>query len=807
MTDAADDGSRGGRAARWLVATWRGRALLAVVAAAAVAAIVLLTGEARERTFPPVLAEAVAYDGRSPREPAADRQRVLLELQRPPLGRVPGVADMKPGAQRAYVASLKREARALRGALEARGVKLSDVASFERCWNGFAATVDTRDLAAISSLGVRAQPVRRFYPALGEPVAAGRAAGNPGPPKPRGEPVALLASGVARSAATVKGYDAVDRDGDASPGADPRDPRRREGAGSALAGVLAGAGARVRPIRVAALRLSAGAAQPEEMATSDGLLAGLERAVDADGDGATDDHARVALVGVSAPYAGFAESPEAEAAAGAAGLGTLVVAPAGGEGPARPPSGTVGSPGAAADVVAVAALSAAAPRAELRMGDLRIRDAAVLAGTPPWAGSLPVSRLVTAVDPKRLLAKESPRLQGTLALVHARANPGAQVAAAAGAGARAVLLVEPRDGRPLAAIPAGRVGVPVLGVTGAAARAVLADGPGSRATVGRARPGRLAAGTTRLSPFSSRGPALDGAPKPDLAAPGAAPTTGADGRPVVAGGSAVSAALVAAEAGRIARARPDADPAALRAALTGAADPGGDAGTLPANGAGAGALRRAGAPGDALQAPIDLEPVEPGKPFSREQTVELPAAAARVLAAADRGATATATLAREGTAKLTVTGEGLPAGAFATGRLTAEDDDGRPLLSLPFALAAGAPAPVPVGPVKLVRRGGEVVGVSFALGAFDRGDPLGAGTAFQPVERLDLSLVRPDGALVRRLTPPGGARELLPAEYAYTIPARTLARLGRKQLVFRVRASGPRQERPTDERSEAFQRP
>ena len=62
----------------------------------------------------------------------------------------------------------------------------------------------------------------------------------------------------------------------------------------------------------------------------------------------------VALVGVNAPYAGFGDSPEAQAARGAAKLGTLVVAPAGQEGPAAPAERRRSAPPARrADVLAV----------------------------------------------------------------------------------------------------------------------------------------------------------------------------------------------------------------------------------------------------------------------------------------------------------------------------------------------------------------------------------------------------------------------------------------------------------------------
>ena len=131
-----------------------------------------------------------------------------------------------------------------------------------------------------------------------------------------------------------------------------------------------------------------GAAGPEIHGTTDALLLGLERAVDPDGDGAADDAVRVALVGVNAPYAGFGDAPEAQAARGAAKLGTLVVAPAGNEGPARPPNGVVGSPGAARSALAAGATEdgAGPARVDVTIGKRALRRAAVLGGTPP-AGS------------------------------------------------------------------------------------------------------------------------------------------------------------------------------------------------------------------------------------------------------------------------------------------------------------------------------------------------------------------------------------------------------------------------------------
>src|SRR5437868_3618906 len=65
--------------------------------------------------------------------------------------------------------------------------------------------------------------------------------------------------------------------------------------------------------------------------------------------------ASIARVGVAAPYAAFADSPEARAVSGALDLDTLVVAPAGNDGPAGPGYGSIASPGGAPDALTVGA--------------------------------------------------------------------------------------------------------------------------------------------------------------------------------------------------------------------------------------------------------------------------------------------------------------------------------------------------------------------------------------------------------------------------------------------------------------------
>ena len=691
---AAEDGPGASAATPGLPAGFG--AALVVLALLVVVAIVgerdgsALGGGGREPA-PASKAALSVYDGRSPSEPGNSSLRVLVELPRPPLAERDDLDEMGAAQQRAYVRSLEREGESLRSALGARGVELRDAVAYGRTWDGFAATVATSDLASLSSLGVRALPVRRFYPATSEPVPVGGKA--PAAP-PGSDRIAILDTG-----AEAPGYDALDRDDEPSPGADPRSSRR-ETSGAALAEIVAAAGEPTLTIRVAGY----GANRQEVHGTTDTLLAGLERAVDPDGDGAVDDAVRVALVGVNAPYAGFGDSPEAEAVRGAGKIGTLVVAPAGNEGPARPPNGVIGSPAAARTALAVGAteVGAGAPRVDVTIGEQELAGAAVLAGAPEDGGEL--AGLVTSTDPSELLRGGS--LSGRVALVRAGDNPTAQAAAAAGAGATAVLLADPRD-RPLPMLPAGRAATPVVGVTGEAAKAALEAKAGAKVAFGKvtvaaatkggggasggsgAVGGGSAGGGAGPAPFSSRGPAYDGSPKPDALAEGAAVTSQG-----LVTGTAVAAARVAVRAARLSRQRPSDTPAGLRQALV--------------------------------------------NPSAEE--------------------------------------------------------------------AGAAPSPpVPFGPLRLTRSGQDIVGVRFALGAFERGDPFAGGTTIEPASRLELELIDTEGAVRQTLTPPGGARDLLPAEYAYRLTEKALEALAPGAYRFRATARAPRRDKPRTRRSPAFE--
>ena len=121
-------------------------------------------------------------------------------------------------------------------------------------------------------------------------------------------------------------------DGDAG---EPRDGdgrhRRRRGA-PGLSGVAPGA--TLLPIRVGGWQRD-DAGRVGLFARTDQILAGLERAVDPDGNGDAHDAARIALVPLAEPFGAFEDGPLAMAAGGATILDTLVVAPAGNDGGGR----------------------------------------------------------------------------------------------------------------------------------------------------------------------------------------------------------------------------------------------------------------------------------------------------------------------------------------------------------------------------------------------------------------------------------------------------------------------------------------
>jgi hypothetical protein len=767
-------------------------AALVALAAIVVAVLVLAGGKASLPgvTSPPgTLADPVPYDGRSPGQPAQDEVRVLVQLPRKPLGELKDARAMGAEEQSAYIRSLKSEQTTLRSALQANGIVLRDVVAYTRVFDGFAATVRTQDVGRLNSQGARVKPVRRTYPASGEPVPVKAERPAEKPASPGQPPIAVLDTGVdlkAVKAHADPGYDAVDRDDDPSPGRDPAGTARTETSGTALAGVLAQAGERVLPIRVASLRASPNV---EATGTTDELLTGLERAVDPNNDLDSSDHVPVALIGVNSPYAGFADSPEAQAVTAAAGLGTLVVAPAGNEGAAKPGSGTVGSPAAAEDALAVGALAGPepAPRAELKADGDTLADAAVLGGVPAAAQA---SGPVTATDPAKL---DAPKLRRTAVIVKAGANPAAQAAAAAAVGARVVIVADPRSDRPLPAMAAGRAAAPVVGVTGEGAQKLLKVKPGTAISFGDVERGpRSEEPTSHASPFTSEGPSAGGLAKPDVAAPSSALTITVGGKAAATGGTAIAAARVAATAARLYRAHPELSPAQLRAELIAAADPA----KLAPERTGGGALR------DPPPNSITADPTNPTSGPLDPIALKLSAtsSASLTLQGTGNAQVSPPTLALTPGAPADVTVRTPTQGA---GRLTASDTRHRVVASIPYFVHAQDPPNVPLGALRLTNNGR---GVRFTLGAFQRGDPLTTGTTVRFAETLVLDVINDQGETVRTLTVPGGAKELMPAEYGYTLPRADFKALPPGRYAYRARAWAPNRHQPVTKRSKTFAR-
>ena len=237
--------------------------------------------------------------------------------------------------------------------------------------DGFSAALDPRAVSLLEQLPEVAgiYPVRATFPAsVSEHVLRAKefAAGagrRPDAELPgydgQGVTVALLDTSVDEShpylrGRVLSGIDLVDHRDTAGVRSDPQDPAQLERHGTELAGILAGAGgpadlhgvapaATILPIRVAGWQPDANGRELV-YGRSDQLIAGLDRAVDPNGDGDAHDAVRVALVGVVEPYAAFTDGPEAQAVQGALDLNTLVVTPAGNDGGAGPAFGSVAGP-------------------------------------------------------------------------------------------------------------------------------------------------------------------------------------------------------------------------------------------------------------------------------------------------------------------------------------------------------------------------------------------------------------------------------------------------------------------------------
>ncbi len=321
------------------------------------------------------------------------------------------------------------------------------------------------------------------------------------------------------------------------------------------------------------------------------------------------DHARVAVAAVAAPFAGFDDAPEARAIAALGTIGTVVVAPAGNDGPTGARYGSLSSPGGAPDALTVGASDGrpALPQISIQFAGAvaeHVAAAAMAGALAPQAGqTLPVKAITGAARTTRTAGAQASDYQGpdgaTLVAGAAVLVPRdggdlrAKARQAAAQGAAAVLVYGTAE------LPAGalggddRVGIPVLGIDGALglrlAQAVAAGQPVT-VTAGAATyaPNAL---RDAVAPFSSEGLGWDDRLKPDVVLPGVA-IIGAEagGGYAAVSGTSVAAAQAAGLVAVLAAQHPDWSAARLRSALvsTGALVRGLDAPLAPVQAQGGG---------------------------------------------------------------------------------------------------------------------------------------------------------------------------------------------------------------------------
>jgi subtilisin family serine protease len=808
---------------------------LSLVTGLAVAVALLAVAGGQGAQAPdPVETGASAWRGfvDADRRPVAIGQRMIVVLRSPSLAdRVAEAGGAATeSAMRQWTASAFAAQKQVAARLSREGIGLVPDFVYTRTLNGFAAPIDSRALALLERdkdvLGI--YPVRAAYPAALSPAelrsrpfasGSGRRAelGIPGADG-RGIVVALLDTGVDVTHPFIRdrlldGLDMLDPERRGIARGHPDEPARIERHATQMAGLIAGAGgpggiagvvpaARILPIRVAGWQPDAEGGFAVYGRT-DQVLAGLERAVDPDGDGDVLDAARVAVIGLNEPFSSFPDGPLARAVEGATRLDTLVVVPAGNEGPAGPGYGSVGGPGGAPAALTVGAADARRETATVhlvvRAGLQILVDRELpLAGATAPAGPLQL----TVARPRRQGAVRAEPLAryfdergyslvaGRATLLSRAGDPADAARAAVLAGAAAVLV----DG----VVPAGALGlderltVPVVGIprsAAAAVRSALARGSDVRVSLG-ARGVRENLRWSKIAPFSSHGLAFGGGIKPEVAAPGLELVTSDAGRNpdrtaryATLSGTSAATALAGGAAAALAQVRPGLDAAALKGTLVGT---GLVAGGSPVSAQGAGLLQ----PAAAAAAEVVAEPAAVGfgsadeagwtavrrilvrNVSSRRLRVGVEAAVEGVGGLSVRAAPERVTLApgRSVRVKLTATMTFLPRRLGAIqGRARLEVSGGGRIV-VPWAVALPSKRSALIGGLSISAKRFRASDRSPAVLTVQAGQvsDLAGRRQLRPLSRLDVELWRGRErlGLVARL------RDLLPGRYAFGITGR-----------------------------------